>query len=131
MRKISPNSQTNLLSLEENWIVIRKKEKWVPIYNFSYEGRFLSSWWKCSIIASPLMMVLTGEKFAAPLECYGGALRHIRGRICPLHWLIWLRNWLSHLHSHKCLCILIRDAFDKKILSHIFFKVSLKSKHKI
>ena len=33
-------------------------------------------------------------------------LRHIHSRICPLDWLMkWLRNWLSHLHSYKYLCI--------------------------
>jgi len=50
-------------------------------------------------------------------------LRHIHSMILPLH---WLKNWLSHLHSRKYLCI--RDIFDKKILSHKFFKATLKSK---
>ena len=49
----------------------------------------------------------------------------------PLDRLIkWLKNWLSHLHSHKNLSIFIRDMFLKEILLHIFFKVSLKAKHK-
>ena len=67
------------------------------------------------------------------LEDYGSSLTAysiIHSRICPLDWLIWLRNWLSHLHSHKYPCIFIHDIFDKKILSHIFFKVSLKLKQK-
>ena len=40
-------------------------------------------------------------------------------------WLKWLKNWLSQLYSHKYLYNLNYDIFNKKILSHKFFKVSL------
>ena len=49
-------------------------------------------------------------------------LRHIHGRIFPLHRLIKCER--------QCQFIFIQ-IFDKKILLHIFFKVSLKLKHKI
>ena len=61
-----------------------------------------------------------------PLENSGGALTN--GRICPLDRLIYMSNWLSHLHSHKYLFIFIRDMFEKKTLSHIFFKVRVSQK---
>ena len=69
------------------------------------------------------------------LEDYGGALRAYSWQDLsssqPEKVADMAENWLSHLHSHKYLCILIRDVFDKKILSHTFFKVSLNSQHNI
>ena len=65
------------------------------------------------------------NRTSCPWRTMEGPLGHIHGEICPLYWmikwLIWLRNWLSHLYSHKHLRIFIRDMFDKNSLSHIFF----------
>ena len=35
------------------------------------------------------------------LEDYGGAHTSYLWQNFGLHWLIWLKNWLSHLHSPK------------------------------
>ena len=98
------NGKFNLISVDLTWI----------------PSRFL-----CVYIIEQYSASYAGRTMEAPL-------RYIHGRICSLHWLkkwlIWLKNWLSHLYSHK---YLYRDIFVNKILSHEFFKVSLKSKHKI
>ena len=81
--------------------------------------------------SSPDGALLELKKEGEPWRTTDAPLRHIHSRICPPHWLIkWLRKQLSYLQS-KYLCTFISNMFDGKILSYIFFKVSLKSKHKI
>ena len=49
-----------------------------------------------------LLILLKLRKFqSVSWRTMGGSLtsRYIHGRICPLHWLIWLRNWFSHIQS--------------------------------
>ena len=54
------------------------------------------------------------------LKDYGGAFAAYQKQKFAVHWLIkwliWLKNWFSHLHSLKLVCFLICDMFDKKIL---------------
>ena len=60
-------------------------------------------------LSSSSKLILVTKLPIGNLEDYGGALRHIHGRILTLH---CLKNRLSHLHSHKYWCILIRDTIN-------------------
>ena len=72
---------------------------------------------------------LKNRRIAAAYETSCLYMRTVQLNFRNLVIYSWLRNSLSYLQSQKYLCIFIRDMFNKKILSHIFFQSISKIKN--